>query len=81
MDLYSLAARVKNLARGEDASLTPMGEKLCNLYIHVLMDLYKYAEGLPEPHKISLMTLVESKEGFCRDVIELNKKRTNSAKP
>lgn len=50
MDLYSLAARVKNLARGDDASLTPIGEKLCNLYIHVLMDFYEFAETLPEPY-------------------------------
>lgn len=74
-DIYSLAARVKNLARSDDASLTPIGESLCNLYIHVINDLYKYAETLPEPHKSSLKELIESKEGFCRDVIELNKKR------
>ena len=74
MDLYSLAARVKNLARGEDASLTPIGEAMTNLYIHVLMDLYLYAETLPEWHQKELKQLLESKEGFCRDVIELNKK-------
>lgn len=74
MDLYSLAARVKNLAREDDASLTPIGESLCNLYIHILMDFYKYAETLPEPHKTKLSELIESKEGFCRDVIELNRK-------
>jgi hypothetical protein len=75
MDLYSLAARVKNLAREDDASLTPIGESLCNLYIHVLMDFYKYADTLPEPHKEKLVTLIESKEDFCKNVIELNRKR------
>ena len=73
MDIYSVAARVKNLARSYDASLTPIGEGLCNMYVHVLMDFYKYAEKLPEPSKSELMELIESKEGFCRDVIELNR--------
>lgn len=74
-DLYSLAARVKNLARGDDATLTPIGEKLCNLYIHVLMDFYAYADTLPEWHQKQLIELIESKEGLCRDVILLNKRK------
>jgi len=74
-DIYSLAARVKNLARMDDASLTPIGEALCNIYIHVLVDFYEYAETLPEPHKTSLTNLIESKESFCRDVMELNRKK------
>ena len=73
--IYALAARIKNLARQDDASLTPMGEKLCNLYVHVLKDFYSYAESMPEPYKSKLSELIESKEGFCRDVIELNKKK------
>ena len=75
MDIYSLAARVKNLAREDDASLTPIGTSMCNLYVHVLMDFYKFAETLSEPYKTNLSELIESKEGFCRDVIELNRKK------
>lgn len=75
MDIYFLAARIKNLARGEDASLTPIGESLCNFYIHVLIDFYNYAETLPLKHRTELWNLIESKEGFCRDVIELNRKK------
>ena len=74
-DIYSIAARVKNLARDYDASLSPIGEKLCNLYIHVLKDLYEFAETIPEPHQMKLVELIESKEGFCRDVINLNRKK------
>lgn len=69
MDLYSLAARVKNLTCEDDASLTPIGDSLCNLYVHVLMDFYKYAETLSEPHKTNLSEFIKSKEGFCRDVM------------
>jgi hypothetical protein len=75
MYLYSLAARVKNLARGGDASLTTIGTSLCNLYIHVLMDFYKFAGTLPETNRNKLKELIQSKEGFCRDVIELNRKK------
>ena len=75
MDLYSIAARIKNLARMDDASLTPLGNQLCNFYVHVLKDFYSYAETLPEPYKSHLWELTQSKEGFCRDVIELNRKK------
>ena len=75
MDIYAIAARIKNLARDYDANLTPLGEQLCNLYTHVIKDFYEFAETLPEPHKTKLMELIESKEGFCRDVIELNRKK------
>lgn len=74
-DIYAIAARVKNLARSYDASLTPVGESLCNLYIHVLKEFYEYAETLPEPYRTKLTELIQSKEGFCRDVVELNRKK------
>lgn len=74
-DLYKIAARVKNLARDYDASLTPMGEKLCNGYILILKDLYDFAETLPEASKIKLIDLLRSKEDFPRSIILLNKKK------
>ena len=74
-DLYSIAARVKNLARDYDAQLTPIGEAMCNLYVHVLVDLYGFAETLPKKQGTLLKELIKSKEGFPRDVINLNKKR------
>src|SRR5579871_6058593 len=74
-DTYAIAARVKNLARSSDASLTPMGESLCNIYVHILKSFYDCAETLPEPYKKTLIDLVKSKEGMCRDVIKLNRKK------
>ena len=74
-DIYAIAARVKNLARDYDARLTPIGESMCNLYVHILKDFYDFADTLPEPHYQNMMKLIESKEGFCRDVIELNRKK------
>lgn len=73
--IYAIAARVKNLARDSDAHLTPLGESLCNLYVHVLKEFYEFAETLPEYSQKELGELIESKEGFCRDVIKLNKKK------
>jgi hypothetical protein len=78
-EIYRIAARVKNLARMEDASLTPMGESLCNLYILTLKDIYNFAETLIEPNKTVLIELLRSKENFPRSVIELNKKARKSS--
>jgi len=69
-----IAARVKNLARSHDAHLTPMGDVLCNLFSFVLMDLYSFAETLPESHKTNLLELIKSKEDFPRNIIELGNK-------
>lgn len=74
-DIYAIAARVKNLARQNDANLTPLGDALCNLYVHIINDFYEFSETLPEPHKSKLAELIRTREGFCRDVISLNKKK------
>lgn len=73
--IYQVADRIKNLARGKagDATLLPNGEALCNLYTHVLMSFYAFAETLPEPYGKSLYKLIESKENLPAQVISLVK--------
>lgn len=68
-DIYKISARVKNLARGSGASLTPVGDILCNTYTHVLFALYEYSSKLPEPHKTELFNLIQKHEGMPADVI------------
>lgn len=68
-DIYRIAARVKNLARGGGGSLTPVGEMMCNSFVHVLKALYDFAETIPEPHKTNLIELVRNKEGMPADLI------------
>lgn len=75
LELYRITARVKNLARGSDAHLTPMGESLCNLYVHVLKDLYDFAEILSGKNKRMLVEIIQSHEDMPRKIILLGKKR------
>lgn len=64
-DLYKVAARVKNLARGSNASLTEQGEMLCNTYTHVMKAFYDFAEKIEDKTtKISLINLIREQEGM-----------------
>lgn len=62
-DIYRISARVKNLARGADASLTPVGEALCNTYTHVLKELYDFAETVKNKKtKAKLLEILRKNE-------------------
>jgi hypothetical protein len=65
-DIYKVNARVRNLARGGGASLTAMGEMLCNTYTHVLVALYAFAEKTKDEQ---LAALVRSHENMPANVI------------
>ena len=72
-DIYAVAARVKNLARTagkEPNNLTPVGEAMCNLYVHVLRIFYEYAETLPETLKNELNWVISTQEDFPAKVIK-----------
>jgi hypothetical protein len=81
-DIYKIAARVKNLARGPGISLTPQGEMLANTYTHILKSFYDFAEKIEDKKiKQELIELIRSKEGMPGDLIAaagvgVNKKRS-----
>lgn len=69
-DIYKLSARVKNLARGGGASLTPMGDALCNTYTHVLKAFYTFAETLTnQDEKDRFIQLIRRHEDMPSNVI------------
>ena len=69
-DLYKIKARVANLARGGNASLTKQGEMLTNCYVHVLKAFYDFAETIEDKTvKISLINLIRSNEGMPGNLI------------
>lgn len=68
-DVYKVNARVKNLARGEGAALTPVGDILANTYTHVLLAFYKFADTLNQEDKVRMYEVVRSQEGFAGTVI------------
>lgn len=64
-DIYKISARVKNLAREGGAGLTPVGESLCNTYIHVMKAFYDFADNLEDKEiKIKLTELIRKQEGM-----------------
>jgi hypothetical protein len=69
-DIYKIKARVANLARGGNMNLTPVGEILCNSYVHVLKALYDFAEKLDDKNvKIQLIQLIRNNEGMPGNII------------
>lgn len=69
-DIYKISARIKNLARGNNASLTPMGDILCNTYTHVLKALYIFADTMSDQNtKDKLIRLIRANENMPANVI------------
>lgn len=71
INIYEVDARVKNHVAMAGIPLSGAGVQMCNMYTHVLMSLYTYAETLPEPFKTQLSALIRSKENMPMQVIKL----------
>jgi hypothetical protein len=76
-EIYKVAARVKNLARGGEATLTPAGEALCNVFVHVLKDLYLFSETLDSTKREELYNLLRIHEGMPGKLISLMRPKRN----
>lgn len=69
-DLYTINARVKNLARNiSGGHLTPVGDILCNSVTHLLKKLYTFSETLPAAEKEALEKILSNAEAMPGDVI------------
>lgn len=69
-DIYKIKARVANLAREGGAALTPVGEMLCNTFVHVAKDMYDFAESIDDPNvKIGLIELIRKHENMPANLI------------
>lgn len=70
-DIYKIAARVKNLARGGNASLTEQGEMLCNTYCHVMKAFYDFADKIQDKNtKVQLISLIRDQEHMPGTLIQ-----------
>lgn len=64
-DIYKVSARIKNLARGTDASLTGVGDMLCNTFTHVAKNLYDFADTISDKEtKLKLIELIRQNENM-----------------
>ncbi len=69
-DIYKIKARIANLARGPGMSLTPVGEILCNSFVHVCKAFYDFADQVPDPNtKIQLISLIRNQEAVPGTII------------
>lgn len=69
-DIYKVKARVANLARGAGASLTPVGEMMVNSFVHVVKDLYDFAETIPDKSlRIAIIERIRKHEGMPGNLI------------
>lgn len=70
-DIYKVKARVANLARSSGGSLTPVGEMMVNTFVHVVMDLYAFADTIPDKEmRIKLIERVRKHEGMPGTLID-----------
>lgn len=80
-DIYKIKARVANLARGSGASLTPVGEMLCNTFVHVAKDMYDFAESIDDAStKIGLIELIRKHENMPANLIAATTAGVNKKK-
>lgn len=70
-DVYKIKARVQNLAVGiSGGNLTPVGEMMANTFVHVLKDLYDFAETIPDKSlKITLIEKIRKHESAPGNLI------------
>lgn len=69
-DIYKIKARIANLARGPGMSLTPVGEILCNSFVHMLKALYDFADKLEDKSvRIQLIALIRNQESVPGTII------------
>lgn len=74
-DIYRIAARVKNLARAGGGSLTPVGEGMCNLYVHVMKAIYDFGDTLEPAKREELKALLREHENMPAKLLSLTRKR------
>lgn len=69
-DIYKIKARIANLARGPGMALTPVGEILCNSFVHMLKSLYDFADTIQDkPLKIQLIAIIRNQESVPGTII------------
>lgn len=65
-DIYKVKARVANLAVGSaGAALTPVGVMMVNTFVHVVKDLYDFAETIQDDQmRVNLIHRIRKHEGM-----------------
>lgn len=71
-EIYAVAARIKNAARKMcGANLTPTGDGLCNTQVHAVMELYRFANTLPEDKAAELKAIARKQENMPAEFLSV----------
>lgn len=70
-DIYKIKGRVQNLAVGiSGGNLTPVGEMMVNSFVHVVKDLYDFAETIEDKKtRVMLVERIKKHEGMPGNLI------------
>ena len=73
-NIYQISGRIKNHAAAKDHAFSPQGVALCNMFTHVVKELYDFAETLEDKEAASkLRDVIRRQETFPANLLDLFK--------
>lgn len=73
-NIYQISARIKNAAAINDHAFSPQGVALCNMFTHVVKELYDFADTLEDQEVASkLRRVIQKQETFPARLLDLFK--------
>lgn len=73
-DIYQISARIKNAAAVNDHAFSAQGVALCNMFTHVVKELYDFADTIEDKEVASkLRRVIERQETFPARLLDLFK--------
>ena len=73
-DIYQISARIKNMAAASDHAFSPQGMALCNMFTHVIKELYDFSATLEDREVASkLDRIIGKQESFPAKLLDLFK--------
>lgn len=78
-DIYQISARIKNAVAFADHALSPQGNALCNMFSHVIKELYDFSETIVDEEIASkLNQIIKKQEEFPAKLLDLFKPKEES---
>ena len=73
-DIYAISARIKNAAAVNDHAFSLQGVALCNMFTHVVKELYDFADTIEDKEISSkLYRVIQRQETFPARLLDLFK--------
>jgi hypothetical protein len=73
-DIYQISARIKNAAAASDHAFSPQGIALCNMFTHVIKELYDFSATIEDKEiAANLDRIIKRQENFPARLLDLFK--------